>query len=204
MAYIDWISFVIASIAVVLTPGPGSLFVARTAVVSGLKAGYAAMLGIMVGDTCLIMLSTLGVSALFATYPAVFDLFRLAGAGYLVFLGLRLVFKRPRTRSFQVPNRDRSFMQALSITLLNPKAVFFFMAFFPIFIRSPEHGRFLAYAVMAVAFQVISGAYLSTLVRTSSWTASTLQRNNAARIVLEKLCGCAFIGFGMKVALSKR
>jgi leucine efflux protein len=204
MAGIDWISFVIASVAVVLAPGPGSLFVARTAAVSGSRAGYAAMLGIMAGDTCLIMLSTLGVSALFAMYPSLFDLFRLAGAAYLVFLGLRLLFKRPGTKPFHVPNRDRSFLPALSVTLLNPKAVLFFMAFFPMFIRSPGHGRLLAYAVMAAAFQVISAVYLSTLVSASSWTSSTLQRNGAARIVLEKLCGCAFIGLGMKVALSKR
>jgi leucine efflux protein len=204
VAYIDWISFVMASIAVVLAPGPGSLFVARTAAVSGLQAGYAAMLGIMAGDTCLIMLSTLGVSAFFAIYPSVFDLFRLAGAAYLIFLGLRLVFKRPRAESSHAPNRDRSFMQAVSITLLNPKAVFFFMAFFPMFLTSPEHGRFLAYAAMAVAFQVISAAYLSTLIFTSSWMASALQRNSVTQMVLRKLCGCAFIGFGLKVALNKR
>jgi len=204
MIDIDWIGFVIASMAIVLVPGPGSLFVARTAGVSGLKAGYKAMVGIMVGDTCLIMLSVLGVSAIFYAYPSIFHVVRLAGAVYLTFLGLKLVFRKTKTESILVPNRDKSFLQAVSITLLNPKAIFFFMAFFPMFLRTSEHSRFLAYAAMAIAFQLISMTYLSILICASSWTALALRRNSLTRVVLEKLCGCVFIAFGMKVALMKR
>lgn len=204
MTDVDWISFVIASIAVVLAPGPGSLFVARTAVAAGIRAGYGAMAGIMLGDTCLIVLSVLGVSALFRAYPAAFHLFRLAGAGYLFFLGVRLLLGRPKAKPSRLPVGRRSFIQAVSITLLNPKAVFFFMAFFPLFVRSPEGGHFLTYAVMALAFQCVSATYLSLLIRTASWTASTLRRSAIARAVMEKLCGCTFIGFGVKMALTKR
>jgi leucine efflux protein len=203
MADIDWISFVIASMAVVLAPGPGSLFVARTAVVSGMRAGYRAMSGIMLGDTCLIVLSVLGVSALFRAYPSVFHLFRLAGAGYLFFLGARLLLRKPGTEPFRLPGGNRSFIQAVSITLLNPKAVFFFITFFPLFVKSSGRGHFLAYIVMALAFQCISATYLSILVRTSCWTASTLRRSAKTRIIMEKLCGCAFIGFGIKVVLTR-
>ena len=72
MTNVDWIGFVVASVAVVLAPGPGSLFVAKTAGTGGLRAGRTAMLGIMLGDTCLIVLSLLGVSALFSAHPALF------------------------------------------------------------------------------------------------------------------------------------
>lgn len=204
MIGIDWIGFVIASVAIVLAPGPGSLFVARTAGASGLRAGHKAMVGIMVGDTCLIILSVLGVSAIFQACPSVFHVLRLAGAGYLVFLGLKLVFRKSKTVSTLIPNRDKSFLQAVSITLLNPKAVFFFMAFFPMFLRSPEHSRFLVYAAMAIVFQLISMTYLSILIRASSWTTAALRKTSLARVVLEKLCGSVFIGFGMKLALVKR
>ncbi len=204
MINIDWISFVIASIAVVLSPGPGSLFVARTAGTSGLKAAQRAMLGIMVGDTCLIILSVLGVSALFRAHPSLFHALRLAGAGYLLFLGLRLVLGKSRTESFRMQDCDHSFRQAISITLLNPKAVFFFMAFFPLFIGSSQNDSFFTYASMTLTFQFISAAYLSLLIRASSWTASALRNSGAARFVLEKLCGCIFIGFGLKVAITRR
>ena len=72
MTNIDWIGFVIASVAVVLAPGPGSLFVAKTAGANGARAGHAAMLGIVLGDTCLIVLSFLGLSALFSAHPILF------------------------------------------------------------------------------------------------------------------------------------
>lgn len=204
MTNIDWIGFVIASVAVVLAPGPGSLFVARTAGASGPRAGYGAMAGVMVGDTCLIVLSLLGVSALFRAHPSVFQAFRLAGACYLAFLGLRLVFRKSKVESTRVLDCNRSFMQAVSITLLNPKAIFFFMAFFPLFVRSSESGSFLAFTAMALVFQLISVAYLTTLIRASSWTASVLRNSSVARVVLQRLCGCAFIGFGVKAALTKR
>jgi leucine efflux protein len=202
MANIDWIGFIIASIAVVLSPGPGSLFVAKTAVTSGLRAAHGAMLGIMVGDTGLIVLSVLGVSALFREFPSLFHILRLAGASYLLFLGLKLIIGKSRTDSVRL--QGHSFRQAISITLLNPKAVFFFMAFFPLFVRSPESDPLFTYAVMTLTFQFVSATYLSLLVRVSSWTSSALVKSSAVRFVLEKLCGCVFIGFGVKVALSRR
>lgn len=204
MTNIDWTGFLIASIAVVLAPGPGSLFVARTALVSGAPVGYRAMLGIMVGDACLIVLSAVGVSVLFRTYPSVFHLFRLAGAAYLFFLGMRLLAKKQPGEPTVVVGYGRSFTQAVSITLLNPKAILFFMAFFPLFLRSPESAQALSYTVMALAFQCISAAYLTTLIHASSWAAAALNSNTVTRTVLEKLCGYAFIGFGLKVALAKR
>ena len=203
MANIDWTGFIVASIAIVLAPGPGSLFVARSAAASGLRAGHDAMLGIMVGDTFLIMLSALGVSALFHAYPSLFHTVRLAGAGYLVFLGLRLALRKPGIESACFRGHGRPFVEAIAITLLNPKAVFFFMAFFPMFVNSPENA-FLAYAVMTLAFQAISAAYLCLLIRASSWTASALRGSSAARRILEKLCGCVFIGFGVKAAMARR
>jgi len=203
MGNIDWIGFVFASIAVVLAPGPGSLFVAKTAAASGSRAAYEAMLGIMVGDTCLIVLSVLGVSALFNAYPSLFHVFRLAGAGYLLFLGLRLVIGKAETESVHQQDRNNSFLQAISITLLNPKAVFFFMAFFPLFVKSPENEPFLTYGTMTLTFQFISATYLALLIRASSWTASALRKSSVARLVLNKLCGCVFIGFGVKVAITK-
>jgi len=78
-----------ASIAVVLAPGPGSVFVAKAAGAKGKRAGQMAMLGIMLGDACLIMVSLLGVSALFRAHPLLFHVIRLAGAGYLIVLVCR-------------------------------------------------------------------------------------------------------------------
>ncbi len=89
MRSIDWPGFLLASTAVVLAPGPGSVFVAKSAAVDGRRAGVVAMFGIMVGDWCLILLSLAGVAAFLAAWPALFHILRLLGALYLVLLGWR-------------------------------------------------------------------------------------------------------------------
>lgn len=203
MATVDWLGFVIASVAVVLAPGPGSMFVAKTAAGGGVRAGRLAMLGIMAGDTCLIVLSLIGVSALFLVYAPLFHLIRFAGAGYLIFLGVRMLLSRPDTRNNeQAPGLP--FRRAVLVTLLNPKALLFFMAFFPIFIRSAQSGLVIPYVMMTVVFMALSATYLSLLVYASSTLALAFRRNTVAQSIARRLCGCVFIGFGLKVAMTSR
>lgn len=204
MINVDWIGFSIASVAVVLAPGPGSLFVAKTAATARARAGLLAMLGIMVGDGCLIVLSLLGVSALFLAHPSLFQAVRLAGAGYLILLGLQAILSKPAEGSGPERGQGVPFRQAVAITLLNPKAVLFFMAFFPLFIASAEESLIAPYAAMTLVFMAISATYLIFLVHASSRLALAFQQNATLRSVARKLCGCIFIGFGLKVAASSR
>jgi len=204
MTNIDWIGFISASVAVILAPGPGSVFVAKTAATTRARAGLMAMLGIIVGDTCLILLSLLGVSALFLAHPSLFHVIRLAGAGYLIFLGLQLIFATSKKEPDSGQRRSLPFRRAVSITLLNPKAIFFFLAFFPVFIRAAENGLVAAYAVMTLVFMTISATYLFFLIHASSKFALAFQQNRILQSVARKLCGCIFIGFGLKVAIASR
>jgi leucine efflux protein len=204
MLDVDWIGFSLASVAVVLAPGPGSLFVAKTAASAHARAGRMAMLGIMVGDTCLIGLSLLGVSALFLAHPSLFHVIRLLGAGYLIFLGLQSILTKPGKKPEIEQGGSPSFRRAVAITLLNPKAVFFFMAFFPVFINSTAGGLVVPCAVMTLVFMSISATYLSLLVHTSSKLALAFQQNGALQSIARKLCGCVFIGFGLKVATASK
>jgi leucine efflux protein len=204
MTHVDWIGFLVASVAVVLAPGPGSMFVARTAASAGVRTGRSAMLGIMVGDACLIVLSLLGISALFTAYPSLFHIIRLAGAGYLILLGIQSFLVKPKRHSPHSQNGVLSFRRAVGITLLNPKAVFFFMAFFPVFIKSTGTGMLIPYATMMAVFMAISASYLYCLSYISSRIGSAFQENYTLKSVFRKLCGSIFIGFGVKVAISSR
>ena len=204
MTNVDWIGFVVAAIAVVLAPGPGSVFVAKIAGVEGARAGRTAMLGIILGDTCLIVLSLLGVSALFRTNPILFKAVRLAGAGYLIFLGLQSIFGKPKGRLTTLQNSVLPFWRALTITLLNPKAVFFFMAFFPVFIQSAEGGLVVPYASMTLLFMGISVTYLCIVSHVSSKVGLAFQENPMVQSVARKVCGFLFVGFGIKVAITSR
>lgn len=203
MVSVDWMGFGLASVAVVLAPGPGSVFVAKNAA-ARIRAGFLAMLGIMVGDTCLIALSLLGVSALFVANPSLFHVIRLAGAAYLIFLGLQSIFARQKNTSKTERGHNLPFRRAVAITLLNPKAVFFFMAFFPVFIKSAENGLVIPYAAMTLVFMIISATYLSFLIHVSSTLALAFQQNSKLQSVARKCCGCVFIGFGLKVAMASR
>ncbi len=200
MLNVDWLGFIIASVAVVLAPGPGSLFVAKTAATAQRKAGFMAMFGLMFGDTCLILLSLLGVSAIFRAYPSLFEAVRLAGAGYLVFLGVQALLAESESKSDCSDRGALPFWRAVAITLLNPKAVLFFMAFFPVFITAPGNGFVTAYAAMTLVFMITSATYLSFLVLTSSKVALAFRKNQRLQWIATKLTGCVFIGFGLKVA----
>lgn len=204
MPEVDWTGFIVASIAVVLAPGPGSLFVARTAAAEGSRAGRTAMLGIMLGDTLLIILSLMGLSALFTAYPPLFHAVRFAGAGYLILVGVQSLLTKGG-RKPAVPQRTvHPLYRALAITLLNPKAVFFFMTFFPVFIRSGEYGLVVPYAGMTVIFMGLSGAYLTVLSTISHRTGSAFRGNRLLQSVARKACGSLFIVFGMRVAATSR
>ncbi len=207
MINVDWIGFTVASTAVVLAPGPGSVFVAKTAGSAGTKAGHKAMFGIMLGDTCLITLSLLGISALFMTHPSLFHAVRLIGAGYLIFLGLQSIFTRKnkkKDKSVSFHNSVLSLRRAFIITLFNPKAVIFFMAFFPIFIQSTQGGLLVPYIGMTSVFMVISFTYLYILSYISSKVGLAFQENRTIQSITRKVCGYLFIGFGIKAAVSSR
>lgn len=200
MTSVDWLAFVLASGAVVLAPGPGSLFVARSAATAGGAAGVRAMLGIMVGDACLIVISLLGVSALFHAYPALFQLIRLAGAGYLVYLGIQALLAGSGRQSDAPADPGLPFRRAVAITLLNPKAVFFFMAFFPVFITSAEGGLVLPYSMMTLVFMGISATYLGFLTLVSARLAATFRESRRLQALARRFCGGLLIAFGLRVA----
>lgn len=204
MAGIDWVGFVAASVALVLAPGPGSLFVAKSAARSGVGTGMRAMLGIMLGDTCIILLSFFGVSALFAAHPSLFHVVRLLGAGYLIYLGILSLFRPVAKERTSSDGSSAAFRKAFTITLLNPKAVLFFTAFFPLFINSPAGGLFIKYTYLTLVFMALSAAYLSLLTRLTAKVGAQFKQSRLMQSIARKACGCLFVAFGVKVALTTR
>jgi len=204
MTGIDWYGFMAAAVAVVLAPGPGSLFVARSAALSGLGAGTRAMLGIMLGDTCLILLSFFGVSALFAAHPALFHVIRLLGACYLMYLGIFFLIRPSHEDAETQPRSPVPFRKAFAITLLNPKAVLFFTAFFPLFIQSPAGGLFPKYATLTLVFMGVSATYLTILTHATVKVGVRFRRSRLIQSFARKACGSLFIAFGVKVAVATR
>ena len=204
MTNINWIEFVVASTGIVLLPGPSSMFIARTAVIASLRASRLALLGIMIGDACCILLSLLGVSALLSAYPSLFHAIRLTGAGYLIFLGVQSLFAGSEKQAQRSRDSILTFRRAVVIPLLNPKSVFFFMVFFPFFLKSSDGGVLIPYVAMTMTYMAISASYLLILGYLSSKVGLAFQGNRTLKLIFRKLYGCIFIGFGLKVAISSK
>jgi threonine/homoserine/homoserine lactone efflux protein len=132
----DYGAFVVAVIVFLAIPGPGNLALLGATAHGGVRSGMAATLGVIAGDQTLLWLAVSGLSALLAAYPAAFQTIQWIGAIYLVWLGAKLL----RTRLDDAPalelKPDHFFKQAFFITVLNPKAIVFYMAFFSAFCES--------------------------------------------------------------------
>ena len=146
----DYGAFVIAIIVFLLVPGPGNLALITSTGKGGIRGGLAATWGVILGDQVLIWMAVAGVAALLAAYPAAFHAVQWLGAAYLAWLGLRMWFARAGGQPVLHIRTGQYVRQSFLITLLNPKAIVFYMAFFPLFVDPARHQGLVTFAVMAV------------------------------------------------------
>ncbi|WP_028455738.1 leucine efflux protein LeuE [Chitinilyticum litopenaei] len=201
----DLTTYLLGTVAIILLPGPNSLFTLSVAAQRGVRAGYAAAAGIVVGDFCLMLAAVLGVAALMRAFPAAFDIVRYAGAAYLAYLGMRLLLNHSKGGSdkpVDVPARQL-FRKALGISLVNVKAILFFMAFFPQFVDPAYAHPGLSFAALGLILQVVSLSYLSVLIFTGAGLARRLRAIPALGQWLQRATGVLFISFGARLALAR-
>jgi threonine/homoserine/homoserine lactone efflux protein len=196
----DFGAFCAAILLFLALPGPGTFALLNSTAQGGLRAGAAATLGIIVGDQVLMWMAVAGVAALLAAYPAVFKLVQYAGAAYLAWIGLKLIFARPGAASpIRIEPRQYA-RQAFFITLLNPKAIVFYMAFFPLFIDPAEHRGFLTFSAMAVTIALITAAYGLLLCAFAEAVSAKVRAHQRLARGLEKLAGVFLVGFGIRLS----
>ena len=199
----DYGAFVIAIIVFLAIPGPGNLALISSTGKGGVKGGLAATLGVIAGDQLLMWLAVAGVAALLSAYPGAFAAVQWLGAGYLAWLGMRMLTARPGAQPVLEIRPRRYFQQALLITLLNPKAIVFYMAFFPLFVDPATHLGLPTFAAMAATIAALTFAYGLALTLLTQRLAATLKRKPAISRALERLAGLVLIGFGIRLLLSR-
>ena len=195
----DYGAFCAAILLFLALPGPGSFALITSTAQGGLRAGAAATLGVIVGDQVLLWLAVGGVAALLAANPTVFHAVQYLGAAYLGWIGLRLLFARGGSASpIHIEPRQYG-RQAFMITLLNPKAIVFYMAFFPLFINPATHRGAMTFAVMALTIAAITALYCLTLCAFANAVSAQVKRHRKVAWALEKLAGVFLIGFGIRL-----
>ena len=199
----DYGSFVVAIIVFLLIPGPGNLALITSTGKGGVRGGVAATLGVILGDQVLMWLAVAGVAAVLSTNPAAFHAVQWLGAGYLAWLGGRMLLAKPGAAPVLHIKPHHYLRQALMITLLNPKAIVFYMAFFPLFVDPARHQGLTTFAFMALTIAVLTFAYGLTAVLLTHFLTERLRANPLVSRVLEKLAGLFLIGFGIKLVITR-
>lgn len=199
----DYGAFVVAVIVFLAIPGPGNLALITSTSKGGVPAGLAATLGVIAGDQVLMWLAVAGVAALLVAYPAAFHAVQWLGAAYLAWLGLLMLKARPGDAPVLHIQPRHYFRQALTITLLNPKAIVFYMAFFPLFVDPQRHLGLITFAFMAFTIAVLTFLYGLAVVLLTRQLARRMDASPRIGQVFNKLAGLFLIGFGIKLALSR-
>ena len=199
----DYGAFVVAIIVFLLIPGPGNLALITSTGKGGIRGGLAATLGVIAGDQVLMWMAVAGVAALLTAYPAAFSAVQWLGAAYLAWLGGKMLFAKPGAAPVLDIKPHHYLRQALMITLLNPKAIVFYMAFFPLFVDPVRHQGLSTFAFMAVTIATLTFAYGVVAVLLTHFLAERLRANPIVGRLFEKLAGLFLIGFGIKLVVTR-
>ncbi len=199
----DYGAFVVAIIVFLAIPGPGNLAIITSTGKGGIRGGLAAAFGVIAGDQVLMWAAVAGVAALLSAYPPAFKAVQWLGAAYLAWLGFRMLTAKPGAAPVLNIRPRQYFRQALMITLLNPKAIVFYMAFFPLFVDPARHQGLLTFGVMALTIAALTFAYCLGATLLTHFLAERLRANPRIKTLLEKSAGVFLIGFGVKLAASQ-
>lgn len=196
----DYGAFCVAILLFLALPGPGTFALLNSTAKGGFRAGAAATFGVIAGDQVLLWMAVAGVAALLTSHPTAFRAVQWLGAAYLAWIGLKLLLARPGTASSPVRIHAGHYArQALLITLLNPKAIIFYMAFFPLFIDPATHLGLRTFAIMALTIASITLVYGLLLCAFAQAVSQRVRAHRRLALALERLAGVCLIGFGIRL-----
>ena len=199
----DYGTFVVTILVFLLIPGPGNLALVLSTSKGGVRGGLAATAGVILGDQVLMWLAVAGVAALLSAYPAAFQVVQWVGAAYLAWLGGTMLTSKPGA-PLPINIHPRQYLrQAMLITLLNPKAILFYMAFFPLFVDPVRQQGLVTYGFMAATNAALTIAYGLGATLLTYFFAERVRANPVIGRVLEKVAGVFLIGFGLKLVAAQ-
>lgn len=195
------VAFATAILVFLAIPGPGTFTLLASTASAGIRGGYAAMAGLLLGDQILIWLALAGVATLLAAHPALFRVLQWSGVLYLAWVAVSLLRASPAEASPPATTARRLFRRGLLVTLLNPKAILFHMAFFPLFLDPATQRGLPTFAMMAGIIASLSVLYCSALVLAGAGLRQRLCLHPEVSVWLRRLAGITLLGFAARLAL---
>jgi threonine/homoserine/homoserine lactone efflux protein len=196
------LAFTIATIGLLLIPGPAVIYILNRSVSDGREVGLASVLGLEIGDAIQVLFAALGLSAVLATSATAFNAVKWAGAVYLLYLGVRTLMKRPDPIAADQPGvtPGRALRQGILVNALNPKTALFFLAIFPQFIHPDAGSPVVQSLVLGAAFLVLATIFNSTYALIASSLRGVVVRGRALPFVQRYVAGSVFILLGLIAA----
>ncbi|MEY3164467.1 MAG: hypothetical protein RLZZ270_205 [Actinomycetota bacterium] len=202
----DVVAFAIASIALLVIPGPAVIYVLNRSVADGRNTALAGVAGLEIGNFMHVIAATLGLSAIIAASATAFSTVKWAGALYLVFIGIRTLITRPSppdSRSTSATNR-KAFTQGIVVNTLNPKVALFFLSYLPQFIDPDRGSPALQSFVLGSIFVVLGCCSDATYALTASALRDRLLTGRALPFVQRYVAGSVFVALGVVASTARR
>ena len=201
--------FIATAVLLVITPGQDTFFILGRSLAGGRSAGIAAALGISAGSVIHTFAAALGLSALLATSPYAFMAVKLAGAAYLIYIGVRSLLSRASglpgdEAETQAGGRWPAFRQGVLSNLLNPKVALFFLALMPQFIDAGSANKVGAFLALGLTFVTLGVGWCMVLALAAAKLRGAFLRRPSMANVLNKFAGAMFIALGLKLATARQ
>jgi threonine/homoserine/homoserine lactone efflux protein len=200
------LAFGIASLALLVIPGPAVLYIINRSVADGRNVALAAVAGLEIGNFMHVIAATIGLSAVIATSAAAFSAVKWIGAGYLIYIGIRtLATKAQAVNQLNDPmSRRRAFTQGIVVNTFNPKVALFFLSFLPQFIDADRGSAALQSLVLGSTFVVLGCISDSLFAILASALRGTLLRGKSLPFVQRYVAGSVFIALGAIASTTRR
>jgi len=203
----SWALFVVASMAVILTPGQDTILVMSRSIAQGPGAGFTTAAGVSAGLVGHTLLATFGLGALLRASGSLFLAFKLLGAGYMLYLGFHeLRSRRVPLNLASLPPRplNRLFVDGALSNLFNPYVVLFYFAFMPQFVLPAAQHPTLTIFVLGLTYAAMAFMVKAPVALFSGWLSGWLRSRPGALLWAHRSSGALLVGLGLKLALEQR
>ncbi|WP_291868549.1 LysE family translocator [Bradyrhizobium sp.] len=199
--------FIVSGLLLNLTPGPDTAYIVGRSVQMGWRGGAAAALGICTGCLVHVFAAAIGLSALLAASSVAFTVVKWAGAGYLCYIGVKMLLSRPRVPATDavsaggaIPLRQ-IFWQGALTNVLNPKVALFFLAFLPQFVAAEAPHKALAFVLLGLIFIVNSTLWCLGVAALAASAAGRVRQSGRVLLWIDRALGGLFVYLGVRVAM---